>query len=404
MIDPLASDVAVTWLGAAGCALYAHFLWQQRAAGFAARAACFLMVMLAWVLFVRGFYWLWESAVLGRAVFAGATLLPLAITLFTEGALRRHHPRWLKLAALAASALFAVANLFFDLADSPRLLAAFCASLAGIAGANAVFLLAAGAVDLSRNERLMARAIVACALIAIPLIVTDFRETLGGIPVRAGAIGALLFVCVHAGLSDQRSVVAPLTARFFAALGAALALAASFALAIVGLQPELPSAAAQAFPLAFAWVLLTLATLRVRAASLEGRDVGFLRWLAHARLDSAAGFLSSLKWLPQTRDHVILESSMLRDYAVDEILALVGREPASLADARSWIASGQAGRMEVGEQLRDLLERHGMTHALLVAAEPPLIVLLNLPAGAQSAVGELRATVIQHLARRLAKS
>ena len=35
--------------------------------------------------------------------------------------------------------------------------------------------------------------------------------------------------------------------------------------------------------------------------------------------------------------------------------------------------------------------------------EPPLVVLLNLPQGASAAIGELRAGVIQRLARRFSK-
>jgi len=401
--DPLASDVAVTWLGAAGCALYARFFWQQHASDFAARATLFLLALLVWVMFLRGFYWLWDSAALGHLVFAGATLLPFALTLFSEGLLRRHHPQWLKLAAVGVSLVFGVANLFFDLASSPPLLIAFCAAFAAIAMANAWLLLRLDGADLSRNEVQLCRAVVIAAVVAVPLIVTDFRETLGNLPVRAGAIGALLFVYTHLGLADRRGVLAPLLGRLAAALAAALLLSATFALAMVGARSELVQAAAYGFPVAFAWVLLTAVALQLRATTLEGRDAKFLRWLSRARLDSTAGFLHSLHWLPQTEDHLVLESEALQGYAVPAIFAVAGRDPVSLGEARAWTRAAARGKAEAGEQLRDLLERHGMTHALLVSAAPPLIVLLNLPSGAQAAVGELRAAVLQHLARRLAR-
>lgn len=403
MIDPLAADLSVTWLGAAGCVLYAWFLWRHRSSGFAIRATLFLVVTVAWVLFVRGFYWALGSEALGRLVFAGATLLPLAITSFTEALLRRHHPLWLKAFGLGATLVFFAANLFLDLAGDPWLLSMFCAALAAAALANAWMLLRADAADLSRNELHLARGVLIVALAAVPLMVTDFRETFGSPPVRAGAIGALLFVCVHLGLSGERGVVVPLLGRLAVALAAAALLAGSFALALVGVRPGLTAAALQSFPIAFAWVLLSSVFLQVRAASLEGRAAAFLRWLSRARLDSAAGFLASLRWLPQMQDHLVLEGEALRGYALEPIFAAAGREPLSLAEVRAWARGEGGGKIEAGEQLRDLLERNDMTHALLVSAAPPLVLLLNLPSGAQEAAGHLRASVILHMARRLAR-
>ena len=43
-----------------------------------------------------------------------------------------------------------------------------------------------------------------------------------------------------------------------------------------------------------------------------------------------------------------------------------------------------------------------MNHALMISQEPPLIVLLNLPHGANLLLAEIRAGVIQKIARRLA--
>ena len=103
MTSALASDITITWLGAIGVGLYFNFLWRRQESGSSARAALFLAGVLTTMLAVRGFFWIWSGPVLGRLVFAAATLLPIAITLFTEQLLRRHHPRWLKLLALASA-------------------------------------------------------------------------------------------------------------------------------------------------------------------------------------------------------------------------------------------------------------------------------------------------------------
>lgn len=135
MVDPIYSDVAVTWIGAAGCAVYAHFLWQIRQSSSLARGALFLFMLLGLLLLIRGFFWMMpDSMALGRTVLGVATLLPVAVTIFSEHLLRRHHPLSLKLSALAVSAVFFVVNLVADLpVNLPLLIAFLCCFLVVLA-------------------------------------------------------------------------------------------------------------------------------------------------------------------------------------------------------------------------------------------------------------------------------
>ena len=150
-------------------------------------------------------------------------------------------------------------------------------------------------------------------------------------------------------------------------------------------------------------MLLAAAVIQTRLLISEARSQNFLRWLLHARLDSVDGLLGSLKKLPLTAEHTVLRAQELAHYNVDQLFALAGsrREPLNLNEARTWVKAEQAHKLDAAEQLIDLLERHEMTHALLITREPPLIVLLNLPQGANTAVGEIRAGVIQRIARRI---
>ncbi len=255
MIDALASDVAVTWLGAVGCGLYLHFLWSRREAG--AGTGLFLFGVLTALLAVRGFYWLFGGTQLAQLVFAAATLLPIAMTLFAEHLVRRHHPLWLKLLALGVSVVFFVINLFTDLSGNTPLLLTFLGCFAVVTASNGWFLLWLRDADLSDNEERLARAVVVVVALAVPLAATDFREELGPVPVRLGALGALAFVYVFLNLSESQRVVRGLVAHIAAALLFAVVLASVMALASRGPGPGFAEAGLRGMPVAIAWVLLT---------------------------------------------------------------------------------------------------------------------------------------------------
>ncbi len=405
MVDALLGDVAVTWLGAAGCALYFQHLWSGREGSPAAKATLFLFGVLAFLLAVRGFYWIYRDPLLGRCVFFAAALLPVAITLFAEHMTRRHHPLWLKAFALGATATFLVLDAAIALPQRPELVVAFLAALLVVLAGNGWELLVRGATDLSAAEITRCRALVVAAVAALPLVGTDFREVLGFPPVRLGALGALLLCYVLVHFSASGSIVATLVRRLAVAASASIALAATFAVASHGLSAAAAAAALRGLPVAFAWVLLTAVFMQLRSVRTEAARQGFLRWLLHARLDDLEGFLASLRRLPLARDHVVLAGPDLADYRVEQLLefARERRDPASLAEARSWLRASDAGRIDVAEQLVDMLERHGMTHALVVAERPPVVVLLHLPPGPDAPLAELRAGVLQRLARRVAK-
>ncbi|AQV94198.1 hypothetical protein BJN34_09895 [Cupriavidus necator] len=401
MIDALASDVAVTWLGAVGCGLYLHFLWSRREAG--AGTGLFLFGVLTALLAVRGFSWLFGGTLLAQLVFAAATLLPIAMTLFAEYLVRRHHPLWLKLLALGVSVAFFAINVFTDLSRDTPLLLAFLGCFAVVTASNGWFLLWLRDAELSDNEERLARAVVLVVALAVPLAATDFREELRHVPVRLGALGALAFVYVFVNLSESQRVVRGLLVHIVVALLFAILLASVMALASRGPGPGFAEAGLRGMPVAIAWVLLTAIFVRIRAVSLAGDGNAFLRWLLHARLDTPEGFLHSLRRLPQTADHVVLGNAELAGYALDALFDMAGkrREPVSIGEARAWAKIREGDRVEAAEQLVDLLERHEMTHALLIARQPAQVVLLNLPQGANAAIGELRAAVILRLARHL---
>jgi hypothetical protein len=404
MTSALASDVTITWLAAIGAGLYFHFLWRQNSSGAAARSSLFLVGVFTAMLAIRGFYWIWGGVALGRLVFVAATLLPIAITLFTEQLLRRHHPRWLKLLALVITIFFGLANLIADLAYNTTLLLSFLSCLVLTMICNAWFMLRIREGELSKNEVRLIQLVVVAAITAAVLAATDFRQQIPAIPLRLGAIGTLIFVCVMLNQSQTANIGRLFSLRPLFALLFAAALAAAFTLSTQGFGSDFVDAMLRVFPVAIAWILLTAVVVRIRALSAANPGNQFLHWLLHARMDTAEEFLVSLKKLEQTEEHIVLGANELAGYSVDLLFEAAGsrHEPFALSEARALLDNNDTRHIDAMEQLIDLLEKHEMTHALLVSCKPPLIVLLNLPQGANAAIGQLRAGVIQRLARRLA--
>jgi hypothetical protein len=404
MVDPLYSDVAVTWLGAVGCALYCRFLWRQRAEGITGGASLLLFGLLAFLLFVRGIYWMTPNTFTSHLVFAGAALLPLAIALFVERLLRRHLPFWLKLTVLVSTTLLFMGNLFGVLPVSDAGLPVFMLGVLVLVCAwSGILLIRARHEQLTLNESRRAYAMVIVAILAVPLVVTDFRAHLELIPMRLGGLAALLCVYVLLRIEHGKSILQRLLKRLLVILGAAVLLALSLSLIILGPR-ELPGHTITSLPLALGWMLLTGIWVRMAALTSETRSDSFTRWLLHARLDSTDGLLSSLRRLPLLQQHVLLDETSLGSYRLDHLAAIGrGRDPISMQDARELADSTGNALQDAGEQLQDLLERHQMTHALFVSQRPLRLLLVNLPEGADTALGRLHASIIQKLARRLSE-
>ena len=86
-------DVLVTWVGAVTLLRYRVALGRRQERSVFERRTGYLVSVLAMLFFLRGFAWInpghrW----LGAIMLLPATMLPVAMTLFVEGLLRRHAP------------------------------------------------------------------------------------------------------------------------------------------------------------------------------------------------------------------------------------------------------------------------------------------------------------------------
>jgi hypothetical protein len=395
-------DVAITWSGAAGCAVYLWTLYRYGHRGVGAQR--FLICVLTGLLFVRGFEWLTGSELLDRLTLAIATWLPLAITLFIERVLRRHHPLWVKLLALGTSSVFFVADISTGMSSSPTWMVAFAGLLALCVVINGVLLLGRRRSELGAGENRLASLLILLAFVSAVLVLTDFRTPTGFGFVRMGAIAALLFVYAMLGAAIHSAPVIVWAGRFVLLLVFAAALSALIALATHGQSLEgWLTATLAAWPVSYAWMLLTGIVVNRRELSTENDTNNFLRWLMQVRVDSAEGFFESLIRAPDAATHALLGAQDLADYDMEQLtrFASASAGVVSLTQARRIRSSQGDSMTESAEQWVDLLEKTQMTHGFPVRHRPPALFLLNLPVTTSSDAAEMRLRVMQHISRQV---
>ena len=391
LIEPRWCDAVLTWLGALGVFRYLLHIERNRRRSFLEGRTRFLLACLGALLLVRGFFWLNPSTVLHRLTFVPATLLPLAMLLFTEGLLRRHLPRAMKVFVLLGTLGFFTVNL----TDPQRQIFAYsfmtflALTLALLSG----FLLLRERASLSPPENRFIGAVSQACAIALALSVTDFRTVLGFPPVRLGSLGALAFVyaCVSVGArTGERLREAVRLGLRTAALGFSLFL-------VSGRTSEhwLPS-----FALAFAFTLLLATWDRLWELAEEARERSFLQWLLAADVASLPAFLGSLHDCPVAEEHVTLSREQLGSYDVAAMAArLAGRKHASSrASLEPSAGSHVPSAIEGDEQLLALLETYGMSHVCLASLEPPVLLLMNYPEHAEGGRAEIEMALVQKLA------
>jgi len=397
-----AIDAAITWSGAAGCLFYLWTLYRHGRRGEGPQR--FLVGVLASLLLVRGFEWLAHRPSIDRLTLVIAAWLPLAITLFIERVLRRHHPLWLKLWALATTAVFFVASLFTGLPFNPTWLLMFAACLSATVTFNGVLLLARRRSELGIGENRLANLLILLAFLSAALVLTDFRTPSGMSPVRLGSIAALLFIYSMVGAASRSAGPGVWAGRFLLLLVLAAGLSSLLALATQGPSREtwLP-AAVNGWPVGYAWMLLTGIVVGCRELSAESAVNDFMRWLEKAPLGSWELFAASFADAPDVGTHIMLGSEHLVDYRADVLARLPSLEAGivSLTKARRVRASADEALTESAEQWIDLLERTQMSHGFLVCHQPLTAFLLNLPATTDSAAAEMRLRIMHHIGQQL---
>ncbi len=188
------ADSIVNLCGAIGLCVAMAALYRRDPKSPLTWRLLFMLGVAAALFFVRGIAWWSGSAWLDRVSLLPAALVPLGALIVTEGMLRRHAPRAVKVAAVFGAIVLGFGGAL-GLGDfaAPYSIALSLFQLAGFA--TCAWLLALRDRDtlLASENRSIGR-LAAGAVLLIPFVITDFQVLAPDIPVRLGALGALLVV------------------------------------------------------------------------------------------------------------------------------------------------------------------------------------------------------------------
>ncbi len=370
MTSGVIADSIVNLCGALGVGV-AMFALHRRDPRSPLTLRLLLLLGVVAVLFLtRGVSWWTGMAWLDRLSLIAAALIPLGALIVTEGILRRHAPRWAKISAVTGAILLGLGGAFGYSTVYAIMLALF--QLAGFA--TCAWLLAARdrSTLLASENRSIGR-LAAGAIVVIPFIATDFQALAPDIPVRLGALGALLVVTavLIAGSSTQtrRQSILMTALRLLssALLGAAAACVAA----------DVDAAQVMRFcAISIAGVLtIGLMTDTLRAV-FESQVPGVLNSVAASAARTRDELISELA------RHPMFESA--RRYRESD---LAGYDPRLLRDflstrrvlRRPEAPWGLAATDPAVERMVSLIKAGHATHVIILSHDPIDLLVLAVP-------------------------
>ena len=373
MTPGMIADSIVNLCGALGLCVAMLTLYRRDSRSPLTKRLLLALGAIAVLFFMRGAAWWTGSEWLDRLSMIPAALVPLGALIVTEGMLRRHAPRPVK-------KVFVVGGIGLGLAGAVGLeglttLYSLWLSLFQLAGfATCGLLLAARdrSTLMASENRSIGRLAVG-AVVVIPFIVTDFQVLAPDIPVRLGALGALLVVTAvliaGSGAETRRQAVQMTALRLCSS--ALLGAAAAF------VSDDVDAAQIMRFcAIAMSGVL----TIGLMADSLR----------AHFE-SQVPGVLNSVAASPaRTREQLIAE---LARHPIFESARrcreseLAGYDPALLRDflstrrvlRRSEAPWGLAPSDPAVERVVSLMAANCATHLIILGHDPVDVVVLAVP-------------------------
>jgi hypothetical protein len=370
MTSGVIADSIVNLCGALGLGVAMFALHRRDPRSPLTQRLLLLLGVVAVLFLTRGVAWWSGSIWLDRLSLIPAAFVPLGALVVTEAILRRHAPRIIKIVALAGAVLIGLGGAFSYDTPSAILLAAF--QLAGFACC-AWLLATRDRTSLLASENRSIGRLAAGALIVIPFLVTDFQTLAPDIPVRLGALGALLVVTAvliaGSGAETQRQGILLTAMRLVssALLGAAAAC----------VSDDVDAAQIMRFcAIAIAGVLtigLMTDTLRalfesqvpgvlnsVAASSARTRDELIAELARHPMFESARRYREA--------DLAAYDPPLLRDF-------LSARRVLRCPDA-PW---GLAASDPAVERMVSLMKAGNATHLIILSHDPVDVLALAVP-------------------------
>ena len=373
MTSGVIADSIVNLCGAIGLTVAMMTLHRRDARSPLTRRLLLALGVIATLFFVRGAAWWSGNALLDRISLIPAALIPFGALIVTEGILRRHAPRQVKIVIVlggiglglgGAFGLERFATLYFVL------LSLF--QLAGFATCGWLLARRDRTTLMASENRSIGRLAVG-ALIIIPFIATDFQVLAPDIPVRLGALGALLVVTailIAGGGAETRRQALLMTALRLSS-SALLGAAAAF------VSPDVDGAQIIRFgAIAISGVLTIGLMVDALRAYFESQVPGVLDSVAASPARTRDQLIAELA------RHPIFESA--RRYRENELAAY---DPPMLRDflstrrvlRRAEAPWGLTSSDPAVERAVSLMAANSATHLIILSHDPIDVIVLAVP-------------------------
>jgi len=373
MSPSVMADSIVNLSAAIGIATAMIALSRRDPRGPLTRRLMFVLGLAAVLFLLRGIAWSSGSAWLDRLALLPAASVPLGALVLTEGMLRRHAPRAAKLTALAGAIALGGLGMF----GPPELDDIYSIALSSfqlLGFATCAWLLARrDRTTLSAAENRGIARLAVGALMVMPFIATDFQVLFPNIPVRLGALGALLVVTAvliaGGGAQTRRQEIMLSMVRLAGAalLGAA---AACITGAVDAAQIMRFCAVAMTGVLTIA---LMTDTLR---ASFEAREPGVLNAVAASGARTRAELLAELARHPMFESAERMSEDQLAAYDPPVLRGLLATRRVLRRAEQPW---GLASSDPAVERMISLMTARGASHLIILSHDPIDLVVIAVP-------------------------
>ena len=391
MTSAVIANAIVNLCGAIGLGVTMLALYRRDARSPLTGRLLIALGIVALLFLIRSTAWLAESNLFDDLSVIPAAAIPFGALIVTEGMLRRHAPRVIKLAVIIGAIVLGLGGtLGLGHFDMPYAIALALFQLGGFAAC--AFLLATrDRASLMASENRSIDRMTVGAIIVLPFIVTDFAALMPDMPVRLGALGALLVVTavLIAGSSGE--------ARWHGVLLTALRLVSSalLGLAAAFVAPDVDAAQVARFcAIAVSGVLtigLMTDTLR---AYLESRTPGVLSSVAISSATTRDQLIAELL------RHPLFESA--RRYREDDLAAydpllLRNRLATHRVLRRSDAPWGHPPGDPAVERLVSLMAAGNATHLVVLSTDPADILVLAVPVISADPATETAIALVQRI-------
>jgi hypothetical protein len=373
MTSGLIADSIVNLCGAIGLSVAMLTLYRRDPRSPLTRRLVLALGVIALLFLVRGVAWWTGSVVLDRLSLIPAALVPLGALIVTEGILRRHAPRAVKLAVVVGGIALGLGGaLGLERFATPYAMSLSLFQLAVFAACGWLLATRDRATLMASENRSIGR--LAVGLVAvIPFILTDFQVLAPDIPVRLGALGALLLitaVLIAGGGAETRRQALLMTAL---RLGSSALLGAAAAC----VSPDVDAAQITRFcAIAISGVLTIGLMVDALRAHFEAQVPGVLSSVAASPARTRDQLIAELV------RHPIFESA--RRYRESDLAAY---DPPLLREFLStrrvlrhpeapW---GLTSSDPAVERVASLMAANSATHLIILSHDPVDVIVLAVP-------------------------